>query len=140
MKTLKTKPKAKQAHEDQKSNRSQRQAALASLAKYQGDVIVPIKPQPLHEADVTNLMTTIKAEAQKRQIGDLVSSALNYRRVGVRALARKVKRPHSQIVALGQAQNMEISTLLTIADSLEFDVEVAFIPREGGRGIKVALE
>lgn len=103
-------------------------------------MIVPAKTQPLQEANVNELMNIVKTEVQKRQIGDLVSSALNYRQVGVRALARKVKRSHSQIIALGQSSNMEIATLLTIADSLEFDVEVKLIPREGGKAIQVALE
>jgi hypothetical protein len=103
-------------------------------------VIVPTKTQPSPEANVAELMATVKAEVQKRQIGEWVSSAMTYRRVGVRALARKVKRSHSQIVALGQSKNKVISTLLTIADSLEFDVEVKLIPREGGKVIQVALE
>jgi hypothetical protein len=136
-KKLQSKAKTKP---NQKSNRAKRQVALESLAHYQGDVIVPTKAQPLQEANVAELMATVKAEVQKRQIGELVSSAMTYRRVGVRALARKVKRSHSQIVALGQSKNMEISTLLTIADSLEFDVEVKLIPREGGKVIQVALE
>jgi hypothetical protein len=137
-KNLQAKPN--QTKPNQKSNRAKRSAALESLAHYQGDVIVPTKAQPLQEADVAELMATVKAEVQKRQIGELVSSAMKYRRVGVRALARKVKRSHSQIVALEQSKNMEISTLLTIADSLEFDVTVRLTPREGGEVIQVGLE
>jgi hypothetical protein len=137
-KTLKV--TAKQPQTSPKSNRAKRQAALAALAHYQGDTIIPEKTQPLRETNVDELMNTVKAEVQKRQIVGLVSSALNYRKVGVRALARKVKRSHSQIIALEQSNNMEISTLLTIANSLEFDVEVKLIPREGGRIISVALE
>ncbi len=117
-------------------NRAKRQAALKALAKQQGDVIVPKKSQPLYEADVDALESLVTAEVQKRQIGELVSSAMAYRRVGVRELGRRVKRSHSQIVALGKSKNLEISTLLTIADSLDFDVELSLKPREGGKAIR----
>jgi hypothetical protein len=64
---------------------------------------------------------------------------MTYRQMGVRALARKVKRSHSQIIALEKSNNMELSTLLTIADSLEFDVEIRLRAREGGKVIQAAL-
>lgn len=120
-------------------NRTKRRAALQALAGYEGDMIVPNKPQKIPEAKVEDLLDTVIGEVQKRQIGELVTSAMAYRQVGTRALARRIKRSHSQIVALGQSQNMEISTLVTIADSLEFDVEVKLIPREGGKAIQTEL-
>ena len=120
-------------------NRAKRRAALQALATYDGDVIVPDKPQKIREARVEELLDTVTSEAQKRQIGELVTSAMAYRQVGARALARRIKRSHSQIVALGRSQNMEISTLVTIADSLEFNVEVKLIPREGGKAIEAEL-
>jgi hypothetical protein len=120
-------------------NRAKRRAALVALEHYTGDVIVPAKQQVLQEANVDELAATVKAEVHKRYIGELVSSAMTYRQMGVRALARKVKRSHSQIVALERSHNMELSTLLTIADSLEFDVEIRLRPREGGKAIQAAL-
>jgi DNA-binding Xre family transcriptional regulator len=120
-------------------SRAKRRAALKALAKQQGDVIVPKKPQALEEANVAGLEELVTAEVQKRQIGELVSSAMAYRRVGVRELGRRVKRSHSQIIALEKSKNLEISTLLTIADSLDFDVELSLKPREGGQTIHAKL-
>jgi ubiquitin len=55
-----------------KNNRAKRRAALASVEHYAGDVIIPAKRQVLQEADVEELTATVKAEAQKRYIGELV--------------------------------------------------------------------
>jgi hypothetical protein len=132
---MKTKPQSKTRNPE----RSKRQAALAELSGYKGDIIVPKKSQAIYEADPAMLATTVKTEVQKRHIGELVSSAMTHRKVGVRALARKVNRSHSQIIALEQSRNMELSTLLTIADSLEFDVEIRLKPREGGKVLEARL-
>lgn len=119
--------------------RAKRQAALAELGKHQGDIITPEQPQELYEADPDMLAGTVKSELQRRRVGELVSSAIKHRNIGVRALARKVKRSHSQIVALEQASNMELSTLILLADSLEFDVEIRLKPREGGEALAAQL-
>jgi hypothetical protein len=121
------------------NDRDKRRAALAELAAYKGDIIVPKKSHQLQEANPDTLAATVKAEVQKRHIGELVSSAMTHRKVGVRALARKVKRSHSQIIALEQSSNMELSTLVTIANSLEFDVEIRLRPREGGKVLATQL-
>jgi hypothetical protein len=139
-KKILAKPRSKnEPAKPKKDDRAKRRAALATLKNQPGEVIMPRKVQSIQEADVNDLAATVKAEAQKRFIGELVSSAMSYRHMGVRALARKVKRSHSQIVALEKSHNMELSTLLTIADSLEFDVEIRLRPREGGKAIQGAL-
>jgi hypothetical protein len=124
---------------DKAKNRAKRRAALKTLAGYEADVIIPAKPQKLPEAKVEELLDTVTSEVQKRQIGELISSAMAYRQVGVRALARRIKRSHSQIIALEQASNLELRTLLSIADSLDFDVELKLIPREGGQALQAEL-
>jgi hypothetical protein len=42
-------------------------------------------------------------------------------------------------MALGQASNLKLRTLLSIADSLDFDVELKLIPREGGQALQAEL-
>jgi hypothetical protein len=124
---------------DKTKNRAKRRAALKRLASYEADVIIPVKPQKLPEAKVEELLDIVTGEVQKRQIGELISSAMAYRQIGVRALARRIKRSHSQIIALEQASNLELRTLLSIADSLDFDVELKLIPREGGQALQAEL-
>lgn len=121
-------------------NREARRAALERVRAIRQDVIVPKKAQPIFESNPEELLETVERGYLEATIGELLERARTARKVGKRELARRMDTNHARVSQMEGAANLELKSVLEAAGLLEYDVRIALVPREGGRGIGALLK
>ena len=117
-----------------------RRAALERVLAMREDVIIPEKPQPIPETSLEEMLEMVERGYLEATIGQLLEKARTARNVGKRELARRMNTNHSRVSQMEGAVNLELKSVLEAAGLLDYDVRIALVPREGGRGIGAVLK
>jgi ribosome-binding protein aMBF1 (putative translation factor) len=120
-------------------NREARREALQRVIARRDDVIIPKKLTFIPE-DAPPLETILQAALLEKTVGGLLEDARKERKVSKRELARKLNTVHARVSQMEKASNLELRSILEVARSLGYDVEITLIPQQGGRSLGTVMK
>jgi DNA-binding Xre family transcriptional regulator len=81
-----------------------------------------------------HITRTLKAELAARSAGELVHKAMDAQKVSLRELASRLGVVNSRVAEIRKSgQAIEVQTLARYAEALGYDLEIAFVSKEGER-------
>ena len=113
-------------------NRAKRKAALAAVMQMGEGPVIPKSKTALPSEAVEHLEQTVEKGYLAQTIGELLEKARQTRGLGKRELARKLETSHGRVSKLEQSENIELKSLLEVAQTLGYDLSISLIPKEGG--------
>jgi hypothetical protein len=114
------------------SNRDRRKAALAAAIQLGEGPVEPVHESIVPDQGADYLEEAVTSGFLLHTVGQLIEQARKARGLGKRELARKLATTHSRISRLEQSENLELRSLLAVAQALGYDLSIGLIPREGG--------
>ena len=82
------------------------------------------------------ILAEVEREEVLASVGSLIALARKQRQLSQRDLSRLIGVKAPRVAQVEHGQNLEIATLVDYAQVLGYDLEVSFIPREGGEPIR----
>jgi ribosome-binding protein aMBF1 (putative translation factor) len=113
-------------------NRDKRKAALAAVMQMGEGQVVPKKKQAIPSQTLEDLKSAVESGYLAQTVGQLIEQARKTRGLGKRELARKLETTHGRVSKLEQSENIELKSLLEVAQTLDYDLSISLIPKEGG--------
>ena len=113
-------------------NRDKRKAALKAVMQMGEGPVIPKKASKIPTESVEQLAATVESGYLVQTIGELLEKARQARGLGKRELARQLKTSHGRISKIEQSDNLELKSLLEVAQSLGYDLSISLLPQEGG--------
>ncbi len=89
--------------------------------------------------NITKLEARVKTGVLEQTIGDLLMEARKSRGLGKREFARQLGTNHARISQLEAAGNLELNSILSVLEQLEYDLSIQFISRRDGKVIGAVI-
>jgi ribosome-binding protein aMBF1 (putative translation factor) len=121
-------------------NRNKRKAALAAVMQMGEGQVVPKKKQAIPSQTLEHLESAVESGYLAQTVGQLIEQARKTRGLGKRELARKLATTHGRVSKLEQSGNIELKSLLEVAQTLDYDLSISLIPKEGGASLGTVMK
>ena len=131
--------RTKEPHRTRADRAARHAAAWEELRGSGEEPVVPDETQPIPEATLAELTSTVTRVVEARRVGELLERARLRRGLGKRAAARALGAAHARVSQLEAAENVELRTMLAYLRELDFNVMIVAVPAEGGDGIAVSF-
>lgn len=122
------------------SNRHKRKAALATVMQMGEGAVIPNQKQSVPSQSVKYLEAAVESGYLAQTVGELLEQARKVRGLGKRELARKLETTHGRVSKLEQSENIELKSLLEVAQTLGYDLSISLIPKEGGASLGAVMK
>lgn len=121
-------------------SRTKRKAALAAVKQMGEGPVVPTQQHLIPNPSFDDLASAVDTAYLVQTVGELLEKARHLRGLGKRELARRLETSHGRIGKLEQSKNLELNSLLEVAQTLGYDISISLIPKDGGTTIQAILK
>ena len=122
-----------------RKNPEARAAALQWAAQITQAEIDAIPEIEILTENVAELEARVNTGVLEQTIGELLMEARKSRGLGKREFARRLGTNHARISQLEAAGNLELNSILSVLEQLDYDLSIQFISRKDGKVIGAVI-